>query len=180
MWSCFGDRFETVSNNYSGGLCVTGFYLGSPARQAISEIMDMDWEAKWGDLSNNESWAEETHFAGSSTQKAAHDLWKWWNCSLTLCFRDSTSKGTLCNRGGSTQTRQTPHEACQALSCSSNREILEKWALQMGAQGFPRRPDTFKAMAEKLTQEEGGLMLWSQTKNAGSYSCLQGFCPLCW
>ena len=48
--------------------------------------MDMDWEAEWDDLSNNELWAAEMHLAGSSTQKAAHDLWKCWNFSLILYF----------------------------------------------------------------------------------------------
>ena len=45
--------------------------------------------------------------------------------------------------------------------------VLEIWALQMGAQAFPRRLDIFKAMAEKLTQEEGG--------NSLSPTWLQGF-----
>ena len=39
--------------------------------------MDMDWEAEWDDLSNNEQWVTETHLAGS-TQKAVRDFRKWW------------------------------------------------------------------------------------------------------
>ena len=69
------------------------FYLGSPARQKQSQkkIMNMDWEAEWDDLSNNESWetewddlnnneswVPETHLAGS-TQKVVQGFRKRWN-----------------------------------------------------------------------------------------------------
>ena len=91
MWSRFGnhatsgrfrDRLKTL-NNYSGGpyfffqarFNITEFYLGL---ETISEIMHMDWEAEWDDLSNNDPWVTETHLAGS-TQKAVQDFRKWWN-----------------------------------------------------------------------------------------------------
>ena len=49
------------------------------------------------------------------------------------------------------QTRQKS----QALTPVVER-ALEKWALRMGAQGVRQRLDIFKAMQEKLRQEEGG------------------------
>ena len=58
-------------------------------------------------------------------------------------------KRTLCNRSGGMQTCQESHEACQALAPVIEK-ALERWALQLGAQGFPRRPDIIKAVAEKL------------------------------
>ena len=58
-------------------------------------------------------------------------------------------KSTLNNRSGGMQTCQKSLEACQALT-SVIEKALERWALQMGTQGFPRGLDIFKAMAEKL------------------------------
>ena len=52
------------------------------------------------------------------------------------------------------QTRQKSHEAYQALAPAMEK-ALNEWALKMDAQGFLPRLDIFKAMAEKLTQEEG-------------------------
>ena len=55
------------------------------------------------------------------------------------------------------QTCQKSHEACQALT-SVVEKALERWALQMGAQGFPRRLDIFKAVAEKLHKKREAMV----------------------
>ena len=52
------------------------------------------------------------------------------------------------------QTRQKPHEAYQALTPAMEK-ALNEWALKMDVQGFPPRLDIFKAVVEKLAQEEG-------------------------
>ena len=46
--------------------------------ETISEIMDMDWEAEWDGLGDNEPWVTEMYLAGS-TQKVVQDFRKWWN-----------------------------------------------------------------------------------------------------
>ena len=58
-------------------------------------------------------------------------------------------KRTLCSRSGGMQTCQKSHEAYQAFTPVIEK-ALERWALQLGVQGFPRRPDIIKAVAEKL------------------------------
>ena len=58
---------------------------------------------------------------------------------------------TLCHRSGGLWIYHKSHEACQAPT-SAIENVLETWALQLGAQAFPRRLDISKVMAEKLTQ----------------------------
>ena len=54
------------------------------------------------------------------------------------------------DRARGTQSRQRAHKDYQALA-PATEDALEKWTLQMGAQGFPPRLDLFKAIAEKLS-----------------------------
>ena len=62
-------------------------------------------------------------------------------------------KSTLSNRAKGRQSRQKAHEVYQALS-PAIEDALRKWALQMDSQGFPPRLDIFKAIAEKLFQQQ--------------------------
>ena len=62
-------------------------------------------------------------------------------------------KSTLSNRAGGRQNRQKAHENYQALS-PAMEDALRKWTLQMDSQWFPPRLDIFKAVAEKLFQQQ--------------------------
>ena len=62
-------------------------------------------------------------------------------------------KSTLCDHSRGMQTRQKSHEAYQALAPAMEK-ALNEWMLKIDAQDFPPRLDIFKAVAEKLAQEE--------------------------
>ena len=80
--------------------------------ETISEIMDMDWEAEWDGLGDNEPWVTETHLAGS-TQKAVQDFRKWWNRypPLTLFHARLLALYFEIQHGGIIQTLQTSADA---------------------------------------------------------------------
>ena len=62
-------------------------------------------------------------------------------------------KSTLCDRARGMQSRQKAHEDYQTLP-PAMEDALKKWALRMDSQGFPPRPDIFKAVAKKLFQQQ--------------------------
>ena len=73
--------------------------------------------------------------------------------SVDLSQQYGVLKSTLYNRSQGMQTHQKSHEAYQALTLAMEK-ALNGWALKMDAQGFPPRPNIFKAVAKKLAQEE--------------------------
>ena len=70
-----------------------------------------------------------------------------------LHHKHGIPKSTLSNRAGGRQSRQKAHEGYQALS-PAMEDALRKWTLQMDSQWFPPRLDIFKAVAEKLFQQQ--------------------------
>ena len=70
-----------------------------------------------------------------------------------LHHRYGIPKSTLSNRAEGRQSRQKAHEVYQSLN-PAIEGALKKWTLQMDSQGFPPWLDIFKAVAEKLFQQE--------------------------
>ena len=70
-----------------------------------------------------------------------------------LHHKHSILNSTLSNRAGGRQSRRKAHEDYQALS-PAMEDALREWMLQMDSQWFPPRLDIFKAVAEKLFQQQ--------------------------
>ena len=82
-------------------------------------------------------------------------------------------KSTLSNRAEGRQSRQKADEVYQSLN-PTIEDALKKWTLQMDSQGFPPRLDLFKAVAEKLFQQQLQDSSDSKPKNLGP-TWLRGF-----